>query len=162
MAWRRANSFRLQPPRSNNTVSLCSTATRDLALVTMASRTWVRPAFISLVTTSKGAPSASCSQVSVAAQVATARCAFFALANEMEKRQTFRVLGQTQTCQLAHQLTSLATFGQQCEFAPQGLHLGDAVQPQQLSQGCRRVFLQVFRTFDAQQSQKKQSQHGGS
>ena len=66
---------------------------------------------------------------------------------------------QLTTCP-AHQLTSLAAFRQHGEFAPQGLHFGDAVQSQQLPQGRRRVFLQVFRTFDAQQSQKKQSQHG--
>jgi hypothetical protein len=77
----RANSRGLQPPRSNNTVSRWPAGTSPFASVTIASSTCVKPAFIALVTTSNGAPSASCSQVSVAAAVATDRCAFLALAS---------------------------------------------------------------------------------
>ena len=76
---RRANSRTLQPPRSNNTVSRCPAGTNAWTSATIGSNICVKPAFISLVTTSNGAPSASCSQVSVAAQVATDRCAFLAL-----------------------------------------------------------------------------------
>ena len=45
--------------------------------------------------------------------------------------------------------------------SPQRLYFGHAVQPQQLPQLFRRVFLEIFRALNPQQGEQDQAQHGG-
>ena len=74
----RANSLGLKPPRSKITVIRRWSPTSRRTSARIGSSTCVNFAFTSLVTTNSGSPSASCTQVSVAAGVTTCRWAFFA------------------------------------------------------------------------------------